>query len=205
MAINDYCTNTEIKAVMPDQTWSTTYDTLFTTLATRASRAIDRFTERKPGAYKVDTDVTLYFDGSGTDVLEIEELAAAPTSVAVAETGDLTSLTTWASTDYLLHPYNALDRYEPYTRLMVDYFNGLKAAWYAYPKAVKVVGKFGYTTATPDDVKQATIIQAVRWFKRGQQSFKDTGAIVELGQLQYTQALDPDVAQLLKHLRRVTL
>jgi hypothetical protein len=205
MAINDYCTNTEIKAVMPDQTWSITYDTLFTTLATRASRAIDRFSGRKPGAYKVDTDVTLYFDGSGTDVLEIDELAAAPTSVAVAETGDLTSLTTWAATDYLLEPYNALDRYEPYTRMAVDYFNGSKAVWYAYPKAVKVVGKFGYTTATPDDVKQATIIQAVRWFKRGQQSFKDTGAIAELGQLQYTQALDPDVAQLLKHLRRVTL
>lgn len=89
--------------------------------------------------------------------------------------------------------------------MAVDYFNGSKAVWYAYPKAVKVVGKFGYTTATPDDVKQATIIQAVRWFKRGQQSFKDTGAIAELGQLQYTQALDPDVAQLLKHLRRVTL
>ena len=52
--------------------------------------------------------------------------------------------------------------------------------------------------------RMATIIQASRWFKRGQQAFQDTGAVVELGQLRYTQKLDPDVAALLGFLRRVT-
>ena len=53
-------------------------------------------------------------------------------------------------------------------------------------------------TSPPDEIKQATIIQAMRWFKRGQQAFSDTGAVLELGQLRYTQKLDPDVALILE-------
>lgn len=212
MAVNDYCTAAEIKAVMPDGNWGSSYDTLLATLATRASRAIDRFTGRKPGAFKVDADVTQYFDGSDGPELWIGELAAAPTSVSVAEGGVVDSAagtggnyTAWAATDYLLWPYNALDEGQPYVRLDVDIHNGSKAFWHAYPKAVKIVGKFGYATSTPSDIAQAAIIQAARWFKRGQQAFRDTGAIVELGQLTYTRALDPDVAAMIEHLRRVAI
>ena len=207
MPINDYCTAAEIKAAMPDGNWGTSYDTLLSILAARASRTIDRYTARKPGAYKVDADVTRYYDGSGEAEQLIGELAAAPTSVAVAEGGDIKTptYTLWASTDYMLWPYNALDRGEPYTRLVIDNLNGSKSVWYEYPKSVKIVGKFGYSAAPPDDVVQATIIQAARWFKRGQQAFQDTGAIVELGQLTYTKALDPDVALLIEHLRRMAI
>jgi hypothetical protein len=207
MAINDYCTNTEVKAVLPDGNWSTTYDTLLTTLATRASRAIDRYLKRKPGAFYVNADVTLYFDGSGKRELWIAELAAAPTSVQVAETGDIKTptLTTWAASDYVLWPYNALDNGMPYIRLDIDQLNGSKSIWPAYPKAVKIVGKFGYSTAMPDDVKQAACIQTARWLKRGQQAFQDTGAVVELGQLTYTQRLDPDLANLIDWLMPATI
>jgi hypothetical protein len=207
MAVNDYCTVAEIKAVMPDGNWSTTYDTLLAALATRASRAIDRYLKRKPGAFYVSANVTQYFDGSGERELWIGELAAAPTSVHVAETGDICTptLTAWASTDYVCWPYNALDEGRPYLRLDIDQLNGSKVVWYAYPKAVKIVGKFGYAVAVPDDVKQAACVQAARWFKRGQQAFQDTGAVVELGQLTYTQRLDPDVANLIDWLAPVTV
>lgn len=210
---NDYCTNTEIKAAMPDGNWGSAYDTFLTALATRASRALDVYAKRKPGAFYVSADVTRHFDGNGGVELWIDELAAAPTSVAVAETGIIDSsagsggsYTTWAATDYLLYPYNALDEGKPYSRLDVDVMNGSKAMWYPFKKSVKVVGKFGYAAAIPDFIKQAAIIQAARWFKRGQQGFVDTGAVVELGQMTYTQALDPDVAELAaKHLKRVTI
>lgn len=212
MTVNTYVTNTEIKAVMPDGNWSTTYDTLLGTLATRASRAIDRFTGRKPGAFNVDADVTLYFEGSGTLEQWIGELAAAPTSVAVAEGGVIDSsagtggnYTTWAASDFICWPYNALDDGQPYLRLDVELYRGSKPVWFRFPKSVKVVGKFGYSAAAPEDVKQAVIIQAARWFKRGQQAFRDTGAIVELGQLTYTKALDPDVALMIAHLRRMAI
>lgn len=201
MAVNDYCTTTEIKAIMPDTTFGSGYDAALEALAKRASRAIDRYTNRKPGAFYVDADVTRYFDGSGKTELWIGELAAAPTTVQVAETGDLASLTSWASTDYLCWPYNALDDGQPYQRLDIDTLNGTKSTWHGFPKAIKIAGKFGYSATVPHDVKQAAIIQAFRWFRRGQQAFSDTGAIVELGQLTYTKALDPDVALMIEHLR----
>jgi hypothetical protein len=37
-------------------------------------------------------------------------------------------------------------------------------------------------------------------FKRGMQMYQDTGAVVELGQLTYTLAIDPEVERILKHI-----
>jgi hypothetical protein len=211
MAINDYCTNTQVKAVMPNDPAFTgsTYDTLLATTITRACREIDRYLNRKPGAFKVDTDVTRYFDGSGCAELWIDELAAAPTSVGVAESGVVDSsagtggtYTSYAASDYLLWPYSALDDGQPFMRLDIDLFNGTKALWYRYPKSVKIVGKFGYSATVPADVEMAAVIQSVRLFQRSKQAFRDTGAIQELARLTYTKALDPDVAEMIKHLRR---
>lgn len=202
---NDYCTAAEIKAMMPDGNWGSGYDTLLATLATRASRALDLYLGRSPGAFAVSADETRYFDGSGTTELWVGELAAAPTSVSVAEGGELSNYTDWDSSDYFLWPYNAPAMGEPYLRMDVDTLNGSKSVWSRYPMAVKVVGKFGYSTSVPEVVKMATIIQAARWFKRGQQAFEDTGAVAELGQLRYVKMLDPDVENLVNHLRRVGL
>ena len=206
---NDYCTLAEAKAALPDTSWSTAYDAILTALITRGSRAIDKLANYWPGAFFMSLDETRYFDGSGTRQQWVDHLAAVPTTVAVAETGITDtdagsggSYSTWLAADYMLWPRNALKNNEPYQRLDVDAFNGSKVAFYAFRRGVKVTGKFGYSTAIPDDVKQAAIIQAIRWFKRGQQAYRDTGAIVELGQLTYTQALDPDVAETLKGYRR---
>lgn len=192
-----YCTAAEIKAALPDGNWGTSYDTLLATLAEQASRLIDKYLRRKPGAFSVVSDVTRYFDGNGEQRLFIGELAAAPTTVQVAETGDLNTLTTWASTDYILYPLNALDDGKPYTHIVIDTLYGSKAVWYAYRKAVKITGKFGYATSTPGPINRAAIIQAVRWFKRGQNAYADTGAIVELGQLTHTKNIDPEVELML--------
>lgn len=201
----DYCTAEEVKAAMSDGNWGVTYDALFALMATRASRAIDRFTKREPGAYAVAADSTRYFEGDGGIDVLIGELAAAPTSVKIAEAGDITDLTPLVATDYFLTPYNALAEGIPYNFIELDLINGDYYSWPRYPKSIQVIGKFGYAATIPDDVKQATIVQCGRWFKRGQQGFRDTGAIVELGQLTYTRALDPDVAIMIDYLRRVTI
>lgn len=211
---NDYTTVSEVKTVLVDTSWGTSYDALLTVLITRASRAIDLFTGREPGAYSVNADTTRYYDGSGCSVLWCDELAAVPSTVAVAETGVVDNAsgtggnyTNWATSDYFCWPYNALTERKPFLRLELDQLNGFKFSWYRFPRSVKITGKFGYTTTTnlPPEVVQTTIIQAARWFKRGQQAFQDTGAIVELGQLTYTKALDPDIAELIMHLRKVTI
>jgi hypothetical protein len=211
---NDYTTNTEIKAVMPDTNWSTTYDALLTTIITRASRAIDLFTGREPGAFSVNANTTRYYDGSGNKILWVDELAELPSTVAVAETGVVDNAsgtggtyTVYSTSDYFPWPYNALAERKPFLKLELDQLNGSKYSWYKFPRSVKITGKFGYTTTTslPPEIVQTTIIQAIRWFKRGQQAYQDVGAIVELGQLRYVQALDPDIKEMIMHLRKVTI
>jgi len=198
----DYIVAAEIRAALPDAEWGSTYDVLLSQLANAASRAIDRYTGRAPGAYYADVPSVRYIDGSGTPRLWIGELAAAPAQVWVAESGDGSSYVPWDDTEYICWPYDALERGEPYLRLDIDLLNGTKGIWYAYPRAVKISGQWGYSAYPPADVKQACLIQAIRWFKRSQQAYRDIGGIVDLGQLQYVQALDPEVAQLLSHLRR---
>lgn len=202
--MTSYVTADEVRAQMPDVEWSVAYHATLTALITRASRLIDRATGREDGAYASDTATVRYFDGSGQREQWLPEMAAAPTAVAVDE-GGAGMYTTWASTDYFTWPYNAADEGKPYVRLDVDQLNGDKSHWYRFPRSVKVTAKWGYSTAAPDDVKQAVIIQVIRYFKRAQQAYQDTGAIVELGQLRYVNKLDPDVALLVDHYRRVAI
>lgn len=202
---NDYCTAAEVKIAMPDGNWEASYDALIALLAARASRAIDRYTKREPGAYYVNADTTRYFTAGSDIELQIGEMAAAPTSVSIAEAGDLTDLTALVATDYFMEPYNALAEGLPYNFIRLDSLNGDWHYWPTFQKSVVIVGKFGYAAAVPDDVKQATIIQCARNFKRGQQGFQDTGAVAELGQLKYVKLLDPDVQLMVDYLRKVTI
>lgn len=202
--MTDYVTADEVRDQMPDTEWTVAYTQILEALITRASRAIDRATGREDGAYANDTATVRYFDGSGQRELWVGEMAAAPSAVAVDE-GGAGTYTTWAATDYFTWPYNAADEGRPYFRLDVDQLNGDKAQWYRFPKSVKVTAKWGYSTTAPDAIKQATIVQVVRWFKRAQQAYQDVGAIAELGQLRYVKQLDPEVAFIIDHYRRVTI
>lgn len=193
----DYVSATDVKTELADGNFGLDYDDILEALVTRASRAIDRLTGREDSAYAVGSDTTRYFTPTCADKLWIGELAAAPTSVSVSTTGSVSNYTALVAADYLLWPYNALLEGRPYRRIDLDTVNGHYGAWYAFPKAVKVVGKFGYSTTVPGVVYQATLVQTVRWFKRAQQGFQDTGALIDLGQLTYTQRLDPDVVTLL--------
>jgi len=226
---NNYCTASEIKEMMPDGNWGTTYDSILSLLASRASRVVDKWTGRKPGAYYVDADSTYYFDGPMKQVsqignsyegyysnrlgglrtpssqLWIGEIATSPTSVAMALTGDINNYTSLSVADYFCWPYNAPSEGIPYMRLDLNMMYGAYKLWYSFPKGIRVVGKFGFSAAVPDDIKQACIIQASRWFKRGQQGFQDTGAVNDMGQLRYVKQLDPDVELMLMHYKKVTV
>lgn len=207
----DYVNIIEAKAALPDEEWSTKYDAILSWLITRASRMIDKFTKREPNTFLVDTDTIRYFDGHADRPHEvwIGELAQVPTTVEAAEGGVMDdsagsggTYTTWAASDFLLWPDNAVLENTPFLRLDVETLNGTKANIPPYRKAMKITGRFGYSLLVPDDVKQAATIQCIRWFKRGQQAFKDVGAIVELGQLQFVQQIDPDVRNIVDHLAR---
>jgi hypothetical protein len=201
----DYCTSDDIKAVMVDGSWGTAYDATLALLATRASREFDRLTKKPVGYFYANADVTLYYDGSGTVMQWIDDLAAVPTKVEVSETGDPTKYTTWLATDYMCWPYNALSDGRPYQGLYIDLLYSTKTLWYRFPKSVKITGKFGYSTTVPDEVKQATIIMAVRAFKRGQQAYQDGSVVPELGRIVYVKGMDPEVDRIIGSFREVTI
>jgi hypothetical protein len=211
---NDYCTLAEVQAAVPDSGLSSTdYDSLVTTLITRACRLIDTEARRKPGAFAISSsssdNETRYYTGSGNDEQWVDEMAGAPSYVGISNTGGVqaTDYDTVSSTDYFLYPDNAAYDYKPYRRIDLDSLNGAYSTFYAFRRGVKVTAPFGYSTTdnTPDDIKQAAIITTVRWFKRGQQGFQDAGAVPELGQMFYVKALDPDVAETLAHYWRLAI
>ncbi len=203
MAAEIYCEPSDIKDAMPDTEWGEKYDALLSNLATRASRLIDNETGRRPGAFKLIADETLFFSGDNTNEFWVE-LAQAPTQVFVAEEGDLAHYTLWATSEYVLWPYNAILMGEPYRRIDINIW-GNKLYWPSWPQCIKLIGRNGYSITPPADIIEATVIQSSRWYKRGQQAFQDTGAIAELGKLTYTKELDPDVKEILSHYTRISL
>lgn len=201
---SNYVTQQDIKQAQPDTAWGTKYDVLLENLASWASREFDRLTHREAGEFCVSGDTIRYFDGSGDAHQWIDNLAAAPTTVEVDELGGGT-YTTWASTDYITYPRNAVARGVPITRLDVSNLtNCTKSVWYAWPNGVKITGKFGWSTTPPEDVTSACCKMALREFKRFQQAYQDTGSIPDLGQLHYTKGSDPEVDNIVRLLRRVS-
>lgn len=234
MPINDYAAAADIQAVLSNLDLSgtaangQTYTSILTTLITRASRAIDKYTGRKPGAYYASADVTRYYDGPGYGLynfaeggyfddrlhsgvshyasLWIDELAAPPTQVAVAETGNVANYNPWPSTDYFLWPYNAPDDGLPYLRLDLDILYGSHRTWLGFRRAVQVIGKFGYATTVPDDINQAVITFAARLYKRGQLSYSDKIAYIDqTTAVAYLNHQDSDIAETIQHYRRMAI
>lgn len=88
---------------------------------------------------------TLEFDGDGSIDLLIPDLAAI-TSLKTDDNDDQTYETTWATTDYYLHPLNAEPTQawgQPYTMARVR-SGGTKDAWPSGQSAVEIVGRWGY-------------------------------------------------------------
>lgn len=198
----DYVTVAEIKADLPDSDIDTLndYDAVLANMITSASRLIDREVGGWPNYFDApSTDSTRYFDGSGEEEQWIDPMTSL-TSVSVAESGGRSSsnYTDWTeNTDYYVWPYNYSEIGKPIEKLIVDNFEGSKGVFNESRKSVKVVGKFGYSASPPDDIVQAVKIQVMRWFMRSKQAWQDTSASERLGQMLYTQELDPDVKRLL--------
>ena len=202
----DYCSTSDIKAEMPDSglasTTDTTYDTALGIFITAASRLIDKEVGREANWFSSTDEEIRYYDGSGEVVQEIDECHSL-TSVSVSEQG-LTSSSAYEDwtlgTDFYVWPYNYSDLGIPFTRLIAD-FNGDGINFPRFRKAIKVVGQFGYSSTPPEDIKQACVIQTMRWFARAKQMFQDGGGGTQTGQLiysKYTSALDPDIEEILR-------
>lgn len=208
-----YATAAELRAQMNKT--STADDSILATILSAAERTINRFSNR-PDGFEADAAASARrYAGSGKPYQSIDECVSI-TLVEVKNSPTSTSYTTWATTDWIPirgdpedPNYNGL----PYTMIMVDP-TGSQSIFYSGSfvtrggfrpttdvhrgvPTVRVTAKWGFSVAVPDDIHEACIMQAARWYKRLEGAMSDALASAELGTLLYRQRLDPDVAMIL--------
>jgi hypothetical protein len=192
--VNGYCSLAEIKASA--RITDNVDDTLLELAVESASRMVDSYTQRY--FYNAGT-ATRLFAPQDSYITEIDDLI----TLTTLETSDGDNFgTTWAAKDYQLEPLNGnVDGLtgHPATRIRAvdDFiFNVLSGE-----ATVKVTGVWGWS-AVPVAVKQATVIQAARIFKRNDSPLGIAG-FGEMGAVRVGVQLDPDVKHLIDVYRKV--
>jgi hypothetical protein len=192
--VNGYCSLAEIKASA--RITDNVDDTLLELAVESASRMVDSYTQRY--FYNAGT-ATRLFAPQDSYITEIDDLI----TLTTLETSDGDNFgTTWAAKDYQLEPLNGnVDGLtgHPATRIRAvdDFlFNVLDGE-----ATVRVVGVWGWS-AVPTAVKQATVIQAARIFKRNDSPLGIAG-FGEMGAVRVGVQLDPDVKHLIDVYRKV--
>jgi hypothetical protein len=131
-------------------------DAVIEDIVEAASRHIDNETRRR--FYSSSAGETRYYQTKNPNRIFIDDLLVV-TSVKIDQDMDRTYEITLATTDYILCPDNAALNAEPYTFIERDPLGN-----YAFPshrKGIQIVGEWGYSATTPDDIKQACIGIAV--------------------------------------------
>lgn len=158
---NEYAQLATLKSMLNIETADTTSDALLSMALTTASRAIDRMTSRRfwldaaPTQRIYNPNQRAAWDATG-QLLMVDDIG--DTSGLVVEVGSGSSWT--AITKYETVPENALADGRPITALLRVY-----GFWGYLQGRVRVTARFGWPTV-PDEVVQATLIQASRLYKR---------------------------------------
>lgn len=183
----DYCTLATLKAALKMESTTADEDTRLAAVITAASRAVDAACNRVFFA----TTATRYFKADCPSELMLDDDLLEVSTLKTDEDGDRVYERTWAVTDYDLEPANAA----PYTRILTP-----PRGAQSFPttrRGVEVAGLWGYcaTGAHPAPIEEATILQAIRLWKRAESPFGVLGT-PETGVVRLPK-LDADVKQLL--------
>ena len=201
MAItNGYATLQDVKAAL--RITDSVDDALIEGVVEAASRLIDGAAMRN--FYQSGT-VTRYFATSDPIVLHTDDIAGTAVVIESQPAADGNWIT-WDVTDYQLEPLNgnldgiawAYDR----IRAIEDYVWPTGNAFGDQDEAlIRITGVFGWPSV-PQAIETATIIQAMRLFKRydsplGVAGFGDFGAV------RVSRFLDPDVEMLVQPYKKM--
>jgi hypothetical protein len=188
MAItNGYATLTDVKAALRIQ--DSLDDSLLETAIESASRMIDSYTAR---TFSNAGTATRNFAATDALNLIIDDAISVTTVQSTDEIGD--TYVTWGANDFQLEPLNSRSDglYMPYTgiRAVGDY------TWPVVDQQAlcRITAVWGWA-AVPTAIKQATIIQSSRLFKRLDSPLGVLG-MGDMGQIRVSRYLDPDVEQL---------
>jgi hypothetical protein len=164
-------------------------DSLLEIAIESASRLIDGYTGRY--FYNGGT-ATRNYAATDSWITFIDDLQSLSELATTNEVGD--TYTVWTSNDYQLEPLNGISNglTQPYTSIRA-------VKQYVFPflgdrALVKVTGVWGWASV-PTAVKQATILQAARIFKRNDSPLGVAG-FGDMGVVRVGSRLDPDVQHL---------
>lgn len=191
---NEYATVEELKLFMGRGSQiAQANETQLTLALTAASRAVDNWTGWvKHGFWADDTTgsvSTRTFRPCSAGMLDIDVGIMSTSSLVVKIDADWSGsfeTTLTVDTDFTLQPDNALDDGWPYTTLAII---GSSGNYWPEPwdgrATVQIAGFFGWPSVPPD-VKQATLVQAVSFFKAsdapfGAAALGDSGLAMRVG------------------------
>lgn len=180
----DYVTVAELKAYL--RIGDAVDDAELGFAITAASRAVDRAANRQFGlvAAPEARKYTARWDRRICRwVVEIDDLMTVAGLTIATEAG--------AITEYDVQPANAAVDSFPWLRFVVRPESAAKPS--AEQDAVTVTARYGWT-AVPGAVKQATLLQASRFFKRRDAPFGVAGSPEVGSELRLLAKVDPDVA-----------
>jgi hypothetical protein len=154
---------------------------------------VDRYTKRRfaaPATSPVARYYTVYGREQFLDIGDVADLTGL--LVELDTNADGTYATPF--TDYTMFPRDADLEGRPWNAIYSEAWQAIRVSG-----GVRVTAKFGWATV-PGEVKNATLLQAARIFKRRTSPFGVAGS-PETGELRLRDELDVDVKQLLSHLR----
>lgn len=190
----DLCTLAQVRAFLQKATTDTAEDAVISTMITRASAAIERFTERE---FTPTTGVTRTFEADNLAYLSLAPYDLRSVTSVQVDT-DETAVTLSAS-EYRLAPrpnpdgvYTAI-RMAPLTAPTGDWVN----------RQVQITGDWGFASV-PEDVCHATVVTVAEWMRRDVQSFT-TVYNLEAGFMERPEALPKAVVGVLSRWKRMAL
>ena len=192
--VNGYCSLADVKSSA--RITDNVDDSMLELAVESASRLIDSYTQRY--FYNAGT-ATRLFAPQDSYVTEIDDL----TTLTTLQTSDGDNFgTTWAAKDYQLEPLNGVvDGLTGYPATRIRAVDDFLFNYLDGEATVRIAGVWGWS-AVPTAVKQATVIQAARIFKRNDSPLGIAG-FGEMGAIRVGTQLDPDVKQLIEAYRKV--
>lgn len=194
----DYVTSADLKSYL--RITNTNDDAEIALAIPAASRAVDRETGRQFGV--VAAAAQRFYTGRWDRrlcrwVVEIDDLMS--TSNFAAITVDSEGVTLGTIDDYVLEPRNAAAKSRPWTQMLIRPNSTYKPS--GARDEVAVTALWGWT-AVPDTIKQATLLQASRFFARRNSPWGIAGSPDDGSEMRLLARVDPDVAVMLGSYKR---
>ncbi|MFF2331821.1 MULTISPECIES: phage gp6-like head-tail connector protein [unclassified Streptomyces] len=194
MTAPSYGTVAALKKRLNIPTADTTPEELLQGALAAASRGIDRACGRRDGGFKLDDEATARVYSTPGRVARRDD----GDLLLVDDIGDLTGMvvetggggTYTPLTSYETSPDNAIADGRPVTGLLRGY-----GGWGTATTRVRITARFGWP-AIPDDIAEATLIQAARLYRRKDSPEGVTGS-AEWGVVRLSRR-DPDVWALIE-------